>query len=195
MASFTFDEATHTYAIDGVRLPSVTEIIKPLSPDWSMVDASILEAKRALGVAVHLACELSDSGELDEQSTDATVMQYVDSWRSFLSHTGAAVVANERRMFHPMLRFAGTIDRVIQMPDGKTLVVDIKTASDAHPSYGVQLAGYELLLSMDSSLRIDGRATVHLAEGGYRLHMHTDPNDHPAFMGCLSILQWKESHK
>ncbi len=203
MAAFLFDEASHTYTLDGVRLPSVTQLLAPIKPDFSMVPRDTLEAKRALGVAVHLACELDDLEELDDDSTDPGVMAYVAAWRRFKVETAATVLANERRLFHPTLRFAGTVDRVADISLGRDAarsvwVLDLKTGDEPHPSYGVQLAGYALLLNAAAASvpAVFRRGTVHLRDDGtYRLHSFNNPNDEAAFMACLALYTWKESHQ
>lgn len=205
MSRFEFDASGHVYLLDGVRLPSVTQLLAPIKPDFSMVPHDVLEAKRALGVAVHLACELDDLGELDDDGTDPVVMPYVGAWRRFRVETAAVILANERRLYHPTLRFAGTVDRVADISTGPGAArdlwtIDLKTGDEAYPSFGVQLAGYEVLLranderiSPDLRMR---RGTVHLRDDGtYRLHEFKNPNDQAAFMACLSLHAWKEAHK
>lgn len=202
-AVFHFDEASHTYTLDGVRLPSVTQLLAPIKPDFSMVPPDVLERKRALGVAVHLACELDDMGELDDDSTDAGVMQYVAGWRKFRADTGAAIVANEQRLFHPAMRYAGTIDRLAYLrlrndSEASTWLLDLKTGDEAYPSYGVQLAGYELLVrsNVDQGIATLNRGTVHLRpDASYRFSQFKNPNDAACFIACLSLFQWKENHQ
>lgn len=201
--AFTFDEPTHEYRLDGVRLPSVTQILAPIKPDFSRVDPATLEAKRALGVAVHLACELDDQGELDDDGTDPRVLGFVAGWRRFRADTGAAILANEQRLYHPALRYAGTLDRLAYLRTGDDAhaaawILDLKTGDEAHPSFGVQLSGYELLLRAQrgedghTDLR---RGTVHLREDGtYRLHRFTDPGDEATFIACLTIARWRENN-
>lgn len=207
MAVFTFDEAAHEYRLDGRRLPSVTQIIAPLSADWlRAIPRDVLEAKRAFGSAVHLACELDESAELDDEATDERVMRCVHAWRKFKADTGASVVMTEQRLYHPGMHFAGTLDRLLYLRSpgaqaGATWIIDLKTSAEAHASYGVQLAGYALLLRAGSDGLIDNlaglrRGTVHLSDdGAYRLHEHRNYNDEAAFMACLALHNWKESTK
>jgi hypothetical protein len=211
---FTFDEASHTYTLDGLKLPSVTGILAPIKPDFSMVPPDVLEAKRAFGIAVHTACEWDDDAELDDDCTDAAVMGCVRAWRAFRQATGCEIHANEQRLYHPGLRFAGTLDRFARLKElgNGFWILDIKTSVDPHPSYGVQLSGYRLLLaaqdergplsaamgSIFRGLGVDkiSRGTVHLdASGTYRFHQYQNPNDEAAFMACLSLHHWKESQK
>jgi hypothetical protein len=196
VSQFHFDAETHTYTLDGVKLPSVTQIIKPIGPDFSMVAPDVLEAKRHLGVVVHEACQYDDEGDLDDDSVPAEIDPYLAAWRKFKADTGAVILENERQLFHPTLRFAGTLDRLAELRDGDgwgRWILDIKTSADPYPSYGVQLCGYQTLLRTDETLR---RGTVHLREdGSYKLHEFKNPNDAAAFMACLSLYHWKESAK
>lgn len=204
MAAFTFDEASHTYTLDGARLPSVTGILAPIKPDFTRVDPGVLEAKRALGVAVHLACELDDLDELDEAGTDPVVMAHVAGWRRFKADTGAAILANEQRLYHPTLRYAGTLDRLAYLrvrdeAQASTWILDLKTGSEPHPSFGVQLCGYQMLLAAQPQplAPLDGvrRATVHLDDtGAYRFHRFTNPGDEATFIACLTIARWREAN-
>ena len=199
MPAFTFDEASHTYAIDGARLPSVTQLLEPIKPDFSMVPRDVLEAKRALGVAVHLACEIDDQGELDDDSTDAGVMGYVAGWRKFKAECRAVIMLNEQRLYHPALRYAGTIDRVAEIhADAETWLLDLKTSADPDRSHGVQLAGYEGLLRANNGAGMGRirRGTVHLrADGTYKLHEFKNPSDEAVFRACLALHSWKEATK
>lgn len=201
-----FNEALHEYRLGGAVVPSVTQILAPIKQDFRMVSPAMLEAKRELGTAVHLACEWDDIGELDDARTAPEILVRVSAWRKFRADTGAAVVMNERKLVHRTLRFAGTLDRVAYLrlsseASPSTWLLDIKTADDPHPSFGVQLAGYQILLSHAEnangvSLAGLRRGSVHLrADGTYRLHPYTNPNDEATFRACLAIAHWKESNK
>lgn len=189
-----FDEATHTYTLDGVVvIPSVTQVIAPIRPGFDRVPPAILEAKRSLGTAVHLACELDDADELDEETLPAALAPYLSAWRKFRADTGAVIIENETRHFHRSLMYAGTIDRLADIGND-TWLIDLKTSADPDPSYGVQLAGYEELLRSDGLHVEIRRATVHLRDDGtYRLHEFKNHGDHAAFRACLALHNWKAS--
>lgn len=190
-----FDESTHTYRLDGQVVPSVTQLLKPIGPDFSQIPADVLERKRQLGTAVHLACELDDDGDLDDDSLDPVLAPYVSAWRKFKADTGAVVLVNEKQLAHEDLRYAGTVDRVVSV-GREPWLVDLKTSADPHAAYGVQLAGYEELLRKASRMQVDARATVHLRDDGtFSLHQFTNPNDAACFRALLSIHHWKETTK
>lgn len=187
-----FDEASHSYFVDGQRLPSVTTIIKPLD-SFDDIPPSVLERKRLVGQDVHLACELLDLGELE--CADTEIMSYVDGWRRFLRETGAHVLMSEQRLYHPSQRYAGTLDRVVVFPDKSQMLLDLKTC-DPMPSHGVQLSAYKLLLDANS-LSEPGmrRATLHLhPDGTYLLKQYADPADIACFLALLNVWHWKAAH-
>lgn len=203
MPAFTFDEAAHEYRLDGARLPSVTQLINGacIGPDFSMVPPHHLEAARAFGVAVHTACELDDLGELDDDGTDPRVMRCVAAWRRFKRETEAEILATEQRLYHPTLRYAGTLDGLANLTtkgNARGLwLLDRKTGVEPHASYGVQLSAYRLLLDANCTTGATPtfpmrRGTVHLFDDGtYRLHEFKNPNDEAAFRACLAIHAWK----
>jgi len=204
---FAFDPDSHTYTLDGHVIPGVTTVIRPISPDFSMVPPAVLEAKRLLGTAVHEATSIDDDGELDEDGTDARVMAYVSAWRAFCRETAAVIYCNEMQLYSRELRFAGTLDRIATIRVGKRVaeyLLDIKTAADPAPSYGVQLAGYDLLFGeLVRAEPLPGltgkplkRATVHLRDDGtYRFHTYENPADEACFRALLAVHHWKGSTK
>jgi hypothetical protein len=141
-------------------------------------------------------------GELDDEGTDERVMARVAGWRKFKDATAATVLLNEHRLYHPTLRFAGTLDRLMLLGESRELwLIDVKTSDEPHASYGVQLSGYRLLLEAHADSEVGpgtvvNRGTVHLFDDGtYRLHPFKNPNDEAAFRACLAIHAWKEATK
>lgn len=204
MRTLTFDEALHEYRVDGALVPSVTQIIKPLKPDFSGIREDVLNRKRELGVAVHLACELDIKGELDEERTSPLVMKYLSAWRKFSHDTGLDVIASEQQLHHQALGYAGTVDLLAMLRLGKDTtnvpwVLDFKTCLDPHPSFGVQLSGYAMLADTNDAREWAKcrRGTLHLEpDGRYRLQEYKDhQKDNSAFMACLAIHHWKAANK
>lgn len=204
---FAFDAESHTYTLDGHVIPGVTTVIAPIGPDYSMVPRAVLEAKRLLGTAVHEATSLDDDGELDDAGTDPVVMAYVTAWRTFRRDTAAVIHCNEMQLHSPTMRFAGTLDRIATIRVAKRAagyLLDLKTAADPAPSYGVQLSGYDVLYrELVHAEPLPGltekplkRATVHLRDDGtYRFHEYHNPADEACFRALLAVHHWKESTK
>jgi hypothetical protein len=184
---FTFDEEKHEYRLNGILLPSVTQILSPLH-DFSRIDPYRLERARQFGTAVHLATELDDANELDEDSLDPKLKPCLEAWRRFKAETGFEIEHIEQPVYSPSLLVAGTIDRVGKMRRHKNqrMVVDIKTGAWLYATIGLQLAGYKLIWNETHKKRVTGRASVRLFQNGkYKLDFWDDPLDIKVFSALI----------
>ena len=58
-----FDEEKHIYTVDGVRMPSVTEILAPITAKTDgEISKEVLRMAADRGTIVHKACEEIDYG-------------------------------------------------------------------------------------------------------------------------------------
>ena len=186
-----FDEATHVYRLGPVIVPGVTSILRPLI-DFSGVPPDVLARKADLGRRVHLACQLDDEDDLDETTVEDEVAPYLCAYRQFREDTRAVVVANEQRVFHPLYRYAGTLDRKFDIPGLGRVLTDLKTSFTTPLSTGPQTAAYQ---AADADPSVTGRAALRLrADGTYRFERLIDPDDWSVFMACLSLQRFKEKH-
>jgi hypothetical protein len=185
-----FDEATHTYRFLGAVVPGVTAVLRPLS-SFAGIPPAVLEAKAQLGRHVHAACEYDDQGDLDEDSIEDEVAGYLNGWRAFRRDTHCTVLAVEKRVFEPRLQYAGTLDRLLLI-EGVRWLVDLKTCFTTPITAGPQTAAYLRALGDTSITR---RAALRLRpDGTYRFDPLTGPDDWSAFMACLTLHRYKESH-
>ena len=197
-AVLQFDEASHTYLIDGVRVPSVTQVLKPLY-DFSRVDPVMLQAKAALGTSVHRACELLDNDDLDEESEDgraalAPLAGYLAGYKKFKSDKKPVVLENETRLFHPAHRYAGTIDRRFEL-EGDVWDVDLKSTVAMSPIVGLQTAAYTEMFKANGKTDRARRGALQLfPDGKYKLWEFKDPADFSVFLSLLTVQRFKERH-
>ena len=187
----TFDEQRHEYRMLGSVVPSVTQILRPLS-DFSGVSRAVLDAKRDLGQRVHLACQLADEDDLDEASVEPDVAPYLQGWRQFRRDTGALVLLNEGKVADPLLLYAGTLDRVVEI-NGERWLIDLKTCISTPLAVGPQTAAYLRALG-DSSVTHRGALRLR-PDGTYRLDALTGADDWACFVACLTLHRFKESHQ
>ena len=198
MAEFLFHEDSHRYTLDGEVLPSVTQIISPLTAlFYGGVDEDLLAARSELGRAVHADTWTDDQGELDDADVHPLVRPYLEAWRRFRRESGCTIAMGEHPLYHPALRYAGTCDRVLRW-NNEGALVDIKTVARVVPTVHVQVAGgYESLLAAaghDFNIRRRGALQLR-ADGSYRWHETPLDEIHQhraAFMGLLSTYRWKE---
>lgn len=192
----SFDADTHTYALDGRRLPSVTQVMDSTVTNYAGIPPAILEYKSALGVAVHRACELYDIDDLDESSIDPVVVPYLSAWKSFISDTAFKIEWNETQVYSRRYGYAGTLDRFGKIKRVGALI-DIKTVTALSPATGVQLAGYERA-ARDSlalgTMAINRYAVQLRPDGTYRMQKYDDQNEFAVFLACLQIHNFKVKH-
>lgn len=160
MNSFTkrleFDEERHRYTIDGKEIPSVTEIVSPLTSQLYSVDSGVLLQAKYRGTKIHELCADYDLGALTETTPiSPDVVPYLKAWQDFCHDYKPEWLLIEQPM--ACRDFAGTVDRV-GIIDGNNVIVDIKTTSSMSRASKIslccQLAGYNLLCNENTDYNI-----------------------------------------
>lgn len=181
-----FDEEKHEYSVGGVKVPSVSEILAPLSAErYGELNPWMLKAAAAKGTAVHEACELIDYGV--DPDEDAEIDGYLVAYQGFLldhevSWQEIEKVVSYIRASGELPLFCGTIDRFGDV-DGKRAVVDIKTyaslSTDAQLAASCQTALYADAIESRGG-EVEKRYILHLKKDGtYRL---------------VDLSEWDNSH-
>lgn len=194
-----FDEATHTYTYNGAVVPSVTQVLKPLT-NYGMIPADKLEIARQKGVAVHKMVELHAKGDLDVETLPDWMRPVLANWEQFVADTGFEVINSEMQVYNQVYGYAGTFDLYGRMREGDALI-DVKRSLFAGPVIGLQLAGYEA--AMVGSLKRVGvkfgpvkRYALKLNENGpYRLEPFTNKTDLGDFITAVAFHKLKEKHQ
>lgn len=175
-----FDEATHTYTLGGLELPSVTRIIRYLAVDKANnADPNMALIARERGSIVHEATVVYDySGEIPDDFP-AEYAGYMEAYIQFCRDYRPKWELIEHKMGSATLGFAGTLDR-FGLIDGKYAILDIKTSYEIDmPSLSAQLSAYQQLLSVDKKpeeyMKILEKGLNHfglqlMRDGKYRLY-------------------------
>jgi len=184
----TFNEAIHEYRYDGVKIPSVSEILERAGlSDFSMVSGRVLQIAQERGSFVHLACELFNRGVLDLDTVDPELIGYVDGWMAFCRDFKPKFKLIEQRLCNIELGYAGTPDCTALIKRKNTLI-DIKTGgkTKAHePQHGA----YSML---DGIGHISEAWTVYLSKDGkYKIGIHDLFNGQRIFLAALEIHKYK----
>jgi len=172
-----FDAETHTYTLDGFRIPSVTEILSPLTAGKYPPNGTVEQAARR-GSRIHELCALYDMDALPDEIEPETV-PYLEAWAAFVRDWQPEWHFIETPLFDPCEWLAGTVDR-IGLIDGRLAVVDIKTAQSldrpARVSLACQLIAYGDLAEQNGiQICRDAALGVQLMKDGtYRLHRASD---------------------
>lgn len=141
-----FDEATHTYLVDGQEVPSVTTILKPLSDrGYGKISQSVLQYAANRGRAVHEALEVYDlGGELEvTPETQGYIQAYLE-WSEIYRPKWIGV---EQIVYCESEGYIGTLDRIGTLNGTELAIVDIKTSQptkEALVSVCLQTTAYEL---------------------------------------------------
>lgn len=159
-----FDPETHTYYVNEVAVPSVTEIAKPIS--FERLDAlqkMLLDRARARGSRCHeLAEEYLLTGETTE--VEMEYQEYINQFILWSRTYRPKVLFTEKVMYGD--EFCGTIDLICQI-DGKVIVVDYKfTSACDKKSLSVQLEGYRRLCELHG-IHIDDFYQLHIKKDNY----------------------------
>lgn len=131
-----FNDERHEYSVNGVKVPSVSEILSPLNADrYGAINPAVLRSAAEKGTAVHEMCEAIDYGIFTSEMEDEIPPElegYVDAYFQFLFDHDVywemveRIVTCYRGVDGEPPIYAGTIDR-FGIVDGKAAVVDIKT--------------------------------------------------------------------
>lgn len=155
-------EDSHTYLVDGVIVPSITQALKSrFGNKYAAVDRATLQRAAERGTEVHKAieewCRYERESDLPE----------LESFKLLQRQYHFEVLANEVPVIlfdddKPIL--AGRLDLILSM-DGKQGLGDIKRTSSLDKEYlGLQLNLYRIAHQQCSGEQIDFLRGLHLRE-------------------------------
>lgn len=188
MPTLTFEPETHTYAVNGRRVPSVTEIIKA---NGLIEERFLDEAAMKRGSYVHEALQFDDEGQLDMEALDPRLKGYVWAWRAFKQQMAPTVLEIEKQVYHPVYRYAGTYDRLLLIKNARW-IVDIKTGSPAtwHP---IQTALYAMPFDFEREKVRPLRASVYLSDDSkFRWSPHESGLDFDVAKAAITMALFKK---
>lgn len=160
------------------------------------------DAAAKLGSDVHGVAERHALGvDIGEQPADVLAM--VEQYLAFRADYQPTYEATELTVAHRGLRYAGTLDAVVVLPDGRRLCIDYKTSStrdvaSCYPEFALQLAAYRYAETgwLDDGTEVkvpevDGCAVLNLRPNGYALiEVDAGPATFAAFCHALALAQW-----
>lgn len=188
--ALTFEEQGHVYRVNGFRVPSVTQCLLEIN-DLSFVDPVRLEAAREFGTHVHMMVDLYNRTLLDVARLDGALTPYLSGYQKFLDDTRFRVVASEEQIFHPMLRYAGTLDLRGTMNDA-TWLIDVKSGDYIPGCVGAQTAAYREALAAGGIGKPRFRGCLQLLPNAYQFHELRDRSDWPMFVSCLNVHRYNK---
>lgn len=159
-----FEEEGHIYRLNGLVIPSVTTLMKPLSDDfYKAVDQAVLERAARKGTAVHRAAE--NYAKYGIEDIASAYAGYFDGFRRWWDASKPIPLATEAKVYHRILRYAGTSD-LLCMIDGRVTMVDYKTSAQMNEMLcRIQMEGYDMAFE-SHGVKIEERLILHLRRNG-----------------------------
>jgi len=129
---------------------------------------------------------------------------YVDSYIRFLDEWQPKPVLVETVVGHTQWMYCGTLDIVVDLPDGRRPIVDIKTSnSGIWPEVVLQTAGYryaEFYVDADktekpmAALDIDSALALWVRSDGYDVYeLPADESAFETFLHVATVARWAET--
>ena len=156
-----FDSESHTYLVDGLTVPSVTEILKSKFNDYAFVSRSVLEQASAKGTELHKAIELY---ETTGQTND---LQEFRNYLFLKKRIGFTNISNELPVIYEengKVLFAGQLDQIIEM-NGELGINDFKRVSSPNKEkIAYQLNLYKIAYEQSYQKQIKSLSFMQLRE-------------------------------
>ena len=190
MNGLLFNPISHKYTLNGIELPSVTQITRFLSYDYKSAQPWLAQIAAERGRAAHEACMLIDYGEEPEETPE--IFGFLTAYRRFLADYSPRWDGIERPLASLELGYAGTVDRYGTI-GGKRCIVDLKTGQRRIPALTAQLNGYRILLD-GCRFFSDLLYGLYLRrDGTYEVCECDTSND--TFMACMMLHKATEAAK
>ena len=153
-------EDGHIYLVDGVIVPSITQLLKPMSEEmYRYVPQGLLDKAAERGTEIHKAIETGDDS-----------VQEVRNFNWLKGKKHFEVVANEIivKLDEPLA--CGRLDILLEK-DGELGIADIKTTSTFNKEYvGLQLNLYRMAFEQTYGASVTWLAGIHLRGNTRKFH-------------------------
>lgn len=179
---FRFQPDTHTYYLDGKRIPNITRIIRPMQDEQFFT-----EQARDRGSQVHKAIDNIVRGM--EYELPDEYFGYIVAWKQFVKDHDYKSILSEQPMYHPA-GWAGTPDQYGIVREGMLAVFELKTGA-SHPVHALQTAAQAELITANGYKRPGLRFTLQLKPTGqYSIKIHKGHSDLSVFNALLTAHKW-----
>lgn len=190
----TFEEGPHIYRLDGLVIPSVSEIMEPIrAVHYAGINERTLENAAQKGTAVHNAIENWLKYEIEDISTEH--YPFFKAFLDWFSFRKPEVIESEIRVFHKILRYGGTCDLLALIGGRKTLIDYKTTYTVSEMSCGVQLEAYSQALA-SHGYNVEDKLILKLnKDGTWKEYSFPakDPRRWVVFGACKTVYDYTRS--
>lgn len=127
------------------------------------------DAAASLGTRIHDAAASGKSPTEVRADIAPSLIQYLH----WLAKSRAKVLETERQVFNLKVGYAGTFDLLVELPDGRIYLVDLKTGKNTYAEHVLQCVAYASAEFVGQDDVIDDEATtsLHQVDGLAILHL------------------------
>ena len=174
-----FDEAAHIYTLYGQKIPSVTQLMAPLTAAaYNGIDTEVLNRAADKGTEVHEAAENYANFGIVDISPERRA--YFDGFREWFDTVNPVVVSTEFKTYHKYLIYGGTVDLLAYI-NGYLYLIDYKTTAKVEKMLTrVQLEAYKQAL-ISHVIPVERKAILHLSKTGRARLLEYDADDAQAW--------------
>jgi len=194
------------YEVDGIVYPRVSTILNVIAAPgleaWRH-KVGLEESRRigreatGLGTRVHGVCE-----EINRDAAGGPVAldiaPFIHAYSAWFEKNVAEVVAVEQFVWSVKHGYAGTLDLIADLKDGRRALVDLKTSNSVGESYRLQTAAYQLAALEAHAIGCDVRLIVQMPSRRpgelYVTEFDDDAGDQRAWRAALALYKWQRRH-
>lgn len=198
MSQLKFNQDTHTYFLNDTKIPSVSEVLRPLSnQEYEGISESILDNAKERGTEIHKAIELFLKYKFANIREEYKgYFEAFKKWHKDFSREYEIIqIESEYRTYHKIFLYAGTIDMIVTAKHKETneifnFVVDNKTTANLNLKYvAVQTSAYQQAIQSHKQIKIDYRYVLHLKKDGEYSFVKLEDKFN-IFIACYTIINY-----
>ena len=185
-----FNAENHSYVKNGILMPSVTQIMKPLYDKvYGKVNQTDSDNGKDRGKEIHAAIEIFNNYGMKDIRLE--YKGYLESFIKWLKDKEITVIASEIVLCHPLYGYAGTIDAIC-MHGEDIFLADYKTGELNYELNGVQLQAYTDMWSANNMPEISEKRSLGLSDTDYKQEIHKkySAKHKSVFEACFKINQF-----
>ena len=170
-----YADAEHAYFLNGVQVPSITQMLKAAG---HIDDTVYAEGSAERGRIVHALCADVDLGALDPAACQSVHRGFVLAHHAAMMCLRPSILSVEQPQVSATHRFGGRIDRVVTI-NGLRGCLDIKSGAP-EPWHALQLALGCILESEDCGIPPEnlGRWGLYIKDSGkWSVRVHDNKQD------------------
>lgn len=170
---------------------SVTTVLSPFA-DFSRISPEVLRRAAERGTRVHAACAAHASG-LWVRNLPEDEMGYLGSFGAWFGRYVRRMIFVEKELRNPALGFHGHPDLGVELIDGRTVVVDLKTPAVESPTWRAQLAAYRHLANQEFDGIFESTMALQLKKNGRparAIPYKDQDSDFSAFLSALNAYRY-----